>query len=314
MTITQQILHLSVAEFWLFFALAALLSAAALYFSFRYLSRARIIEDTPTARIRSAQQGYVELAGKVQPLQGQAVKAPLSDSVCCWYRYKIEKRGNKNWRTLESDTSKVAFLLRDDTGDCLIEPSGAEVTATEHNTWYGSSRKPVTGTSPSKAAFRLGGFLNLDLSLGGRYRYSEELIRPGDQLYAIGAFSTWGEMERQRERRQMAGDLLRRWKRDQPALLARFDRNRDGVIDSQEWQAANRSAKDQAAYRLQRTDPRHTSHSLGKTDSPRHPFLLSALPQFALVRRFRIWSAGALTVFFLSGGIAAWMLLGRLSG
>ena len=61
MTITEQIIHLSQGEFWLFFSLAMLLSAAGFYFAFRYLTRARIIEDTPTARVRSAQQGYLEL-------------------------------------------------------------------------------------------------------------------------------------------------------------------------------------------------------------------------------------------------------------
>ena len=57
MTITEQIVHLSRVEFWLFFLLAAATALGAFYFAFRYLSLARLIEDTPTTRIDFAQQG-----------------------------------------------------------------------------------------------------------------------------------------------------------------------------------------------------------------------------------------------------------------
>ena len=314
MTITQQMVLLSSAEFWLFFGLTVLLSAAGLYFSFRYLARARIVEDTPTAKVRSAQQGYVELAGRAQLPDDEQVSAPLSGSRCCWYRYKIEKRGNKSWRTLESDTSDRPFLLRDDTGACLVEPRGAEVTPGTRKVWYGSSRRPPGAPRTPGAQLKLGGFLKLDLGFGGRYRYTEELIPPGAAIYAIGFFSTWGEIERQREHGEIAGGLLRQWKQDQPALLARFDRDRDGKIDSQEWAVARRSAGDQAAYLQRQRSPQRLLHSLRTMDSPRHPFLLSTLPQFRLVKRFRWLSAAALGVFFTCGAISVWMLVNRLSG
>ena len=43
------------------------LSAAAVYsfwYTFKSWSKNRLIEDTPTSRVRSAAQGYVELAGR----------------------------------------------------------------------------------------------------------------------------------------------------------------------------------------------------------------------------------------------------------
>lgn len=308
MTITHQIVLLSSAEFWLFLTLAVVLSAAGLYFGFRYLSRARVIEDTPTAKIRSAQQGYVELAGRAQALEDQPMQGPLSNADCCWYRYKIEKRGAKNWRTLEQKTSETPFLLRDGTGDCVIEPKGAEVSAGNRRVWHGDSRHP--STSPPKP---VSGLFNVQLSFGGRYRYSEELIRPGDRVYALGTFSSWGEIEHKREHKALTGDLLRRWKQDKAGLLARFDRDRDGQIDATEWQAARRSAHDQAAYRQRQASPRRQPHRLAKTGAARRPFLLSTVPQSRLAQRFRWWSGGALGLFFSAGSLAIWMFITRLS-
>ena len=49
--------------------IALLLGGAALWGAFNFLKRKRIIEDTPTALVRSAPQGYVELQGQAELLQ-----------------------------------------------------------------------------------------------------------------------------------------------------------------------------------------------------------------------------------------------------
>ncbi|MES9879615.1 MAG: hypothetical protein ABW185_01895, partial [Sedimenticola sp.] len=105
MSLSEKLLQLPTHEFWLFLGVATVISIAAFYFAFRSLSRARLIEDAPTAKIRSAQQGYLELEGEAQAMEGLPIITPLTGGHCCWYHYKIEKRGNKNWHTVESDTS-----------------------------------------------------------------------------------------------------------------------------------------------------------------------------------------------------------------
>ena len=107
MTITEQIVHLSRVEFWLFFLLASAAALSAFYFAFRYITLARLIEDTPTARIDFAQQGYVELSGTTMALNGNPIFAPLSGTACCWFHYKIEKKGNKNWRVVDTTDEAV---------------------------------------------------------------------------------------------------------------------------------------------------------------------------------------------------------------
>ncbi len=316
MTLSQQIINLSTAEFWGIMLAAGGISLVAFYFAFRYFIRQRIIEDTPTAKIRSAHQGYLELDGSAVMMEGVPLIAPLTSTPCCWYRFKIEKRGDKNWRTIESDTSDSLFQIRDNTGLCHIDPEGADVTPTDRSVWYGSSRyphnrQPVTQRTTSGMA-KLAGLLTTDISLGSRYRYTEERIYDGDPLYAIGLFKTV-DYEAERENHgQETRDLLRQWKQDRAWLLQRFDLNRDGQIDPAEWELARKAAKKQIDFEHQDLQKRPTTHLMVASDSPRHPFLISTLPQFDLVKRYRLRAGGAITLFFVAGVIAIWMLNNRL--
>jgi len=319
MTITEQIIHLSQGEFWLFFSLGVLLSAAGFFFAFRYLIRARIIQDTPTARVRSAQQGYLELSGTARPMGREAARAPLTGMECCWFRYKIERKGGKNWSTLEKETSDNLFLLRDETGDCVIDPDGADVTPSDRNIWYGNSRYPASRPSPTPSPnestlTRWARVLNTDVGVATRYRYTEERIYPGDTIYTIGLFRSLDEIDHQQSRKERTYSLLRDWKRDRISLLFRFDRDRDGRINQDEWEQARHAAIDQARQEHQQEQTERIPHSLGSTGSMRHPFLLSSMPQFALVKRFRVRAAGALALFFTAGSLAALMLGSRLAG
>ena len=71
------------------------LAAAAVYsfwWACKSWAKNRAIEDTPTSRIRSAAQGYVELSGHgVMPPNAEN-KGPLTAIPCTWWRYKIEER------------------------------------------------------------------------------------------------------------------------------------------------------------------------------------------------------------------------------
>ena len=80
----------------------------------RSLRIARLIEDTPTSRIRSAAQGYVELSGRGLPLQGTANLAPLTQRPCVWWRYRISRRaedGDSNSRRQRWERIE-AFITR----------------------------------------------------------------------------------------------------------------------------------------------------------------------------------------------------------
>jgi hypothetical protein len=86
--------------------------------------RWRLASDTPTSKIRSAAQGYVELAGAVEPVDAEPLVDPIQHQPCVWFRvetFKVERRSSSRaqWRLpIKSAESSRPFLLRDETGIC----------------------------------------------------------------------------------------------------------------------------------------------------------------------------------------------------
>lgn len=316
MTITEQIIHLSRVEFWLFFLLAAAAALCAFYFAFRYISLARLIEDTPTTRIGFAQQGYVELNGTALPMNGSPISAPLSGRQCCWFHYKIEKKGSKNWRVVERQRSDQSFMLQDDSGSCRIDPIGARVTTRERTVWYGNSRFPgsIDQTRASQKSNTWRAILTQDIGIVNRYRYTEELILPNTPLYAMGKFKTQDEIDHRMNRDRTTREILNLWKQDKASLLARFDRDRNGNIDQDEWQQARLAASAEGAREYRQAVTGEAPHALSDTGSSNQPYLISTLPQFDLVKRFKLIASGSITAFFIAGGIGVWMFGTRLGG
>lgn len=258
--------------------------------------KARLIEDTPTSRIRSAHQGYVELLGVAEPADSGALTAPLSGDRCLWYQYRIERYqgGNKaRWVTVEQDGSEQAFYLRDATGRSRVLPRGAEVSAALRRQWTGSTRDP---RQPPQRSL-LGGLVR------PRYRYTELRIADGQPLYVMGSFSTRHPPSLHRQTQDRSRQLLSQWKQDQRALLRRFDRNGDGAIDQEEWRQARQEAKEEAASTLEDAPPMRPEHTIAKPDDGR-PFLISTADPEQMAQRYRLRSALSL------GGLAGLSILG----
>ncbi|HFD79367.1 MAG TPA: hypothetical protein ENK05_03085 [Gammaproteobacteria bacterium] len=269
----------------------------------RNFRRARIIEDTATARLRSAPQGYVELEGTAHPLAGRQLLAPLTGTPCVWYRYRIEERRRYGrrasaWTEVESGTSEIPFRFSDTTGECLVDPRRAEVVARSRRVWFGSHRRPRQG--------REAGFLSL--FSGRRYRYTEERIGAG-RLYLLGWFETrrGNDVAPAEETRR----LLRRWKSDQQELKRRFDANGDGVLDGREWQQARRAASEQVLQRRAARAARPVVHLVHGGESADHPFLISDRPQAQLVSRYRLQALFALAGSLAAAAVLAWLFASR---
>lgn len=174
--------------FWVGFVLPFLGSLGFLYASFTCLRHTRIMEDTPTSKIRSAAQGYLELEGQQHSL-GAPLQGELSQIPCTWYECRIEKKvvvrtqkdTSTHWDEIYSSTSHALFLLKDETGECVIDPRGADVKPDTVTVWYGHSRKPSpppeTWWQKLFAAF-------------GSYRYTEKRMNIDSPVYAIGMFET----------------------------------------------------------------------------------------------------------------------------
>ncbi|MEO7728022.1 MAG: hypothetical protein ABIS45_12270 [Burkholderiales bacterium] len=240
----------------------------------RYLQ----IAGTPLSNIASAAQGYVEIAGQAEMPAGTPFVSKLSLTPCVWYQYQIEeKNSNNEWSLHDSGASDELFIVRDKTGECVIDPEGAETLCSRRNTWT-----------------------------HGDYRYVEWLLLPRETVYALGEFATIGGANSELDLDADVGALLAEWKMNQPALLQRFDLNQSGSIDVREWGLARRQAvrEVQAHHREIRAS---TGTNMLRAPADGRLFLISNyLPAKARLR-YMLW-AWAHAAIFIGAGAGAFAL------
>jgi hypothetical protein len=287
-------------------------SAYCCWRTWRHVSNIRLIEDTPTCKIRSAPQGYVELEGLAKLMDGPPIIAKLSGLPCVWYRYIIEKQvtthykghAQTRWEVIEKGESTETFWLQDETGRVVIDPEGADVSPRHKDKWRSSSSLGGITRHPANVA----NFLSSDSGQGG-YRLTEERINSGESLYALGllkSVSSYASMPTVDEDvRALLGD----WKKDQPRLIERFDLNKDGKIDEKEWMLA----RSQARRDVMKNRQEQVIHSadglnvLGPTRDRSRPYILSAFTQKELAGRYRLWAMVYAGACFLLGLATVWI-------
>lgn len=291
-------------HFWIMTAVVTGLAIGALVYAFILLQRARVIEDTPTSKIRSAAQGYVELSGCGQLMKGLPIISPLTGIECTWYRYKVEKLEERNSHVIQSGTSDNMFLLVGDTGQCVIDPEGAVVTTKTKQIWYEHDYPPM------RRPHQIGGILGR--IMGGRYRYTEERMHIGETLYAIGMFMSVGGQSETFNTEEEVRTLLKKWKQNKPALLKHFDKNSDGELDLQEWESVRKMAYKKARKDQLERSIKPPTHVMSKPRYDKRPYILSVYPQRELVKRIRIKAVACFSGFFMAGSVVVWTVSLRL--
>jgi len=234
--------------------------------------RARAVEDTPTSKIASAHQGYVELVGAARLGRGM-LAAPLTGRECVWYRFRVEKKGSKNkWVTERSGCSDTPFLVDDGSGVAVVDARRAEMIIDAGRQWIEGAR-----------------------------RYTEWIINEGEQVYAIGDFASEGGSNSSLDRNADVSALLAQWKQHKQTLHERFDLDSDGKVDEREWSLARRAAQREVQRRHLEILAQPVTHVLRKPDSGR-PFLVSNLDSAKLGRRHRLWQWLHLLIALAAGG------------
>jgi hypothetical protein len=243
------------------------------------LNRLRTIRDTPTSKIASAAQGYVEFIGRGQPFGEPPLLGQLSRLPCLWYRYKIEQRDSeKQWKTIDSGESYDSFMLHDDTGECIVDPEQAEILTQHRDQWH-----------------------------DGDYRYTEWKLIAQDRIYVIGQFRTQGGSNPEFDTRAELNALLAEWKKDMPTLLKRFDLDNNGTLDMQEWMLARSAAQREVSRMMREAQSQPDFHIIGQPRDGKL-FLISNLDQNKLSRRYLFWSWMHLAIFFGALGGIGWAL------
>ncbi|WP_139555893.1 hypothetical protein [Methylotetracoccus oryzae] len=299
-------------QFWLAFGVLAVVALAGLVHLFRSIHRSRLLSDTPTSRIRSAAQGYVELEGVVRRLAGEPIIAPLSGLPCVWYRYSVEKTARdpdqdglfEGAEPIEQGVSDGLFGLDDGTALCVVDPDSAEVYAAREDCWRGRYRRPG-GLAPDSPLLR-------HVGNRGVYRYREARIQDGQRLWAAGRFRTvqgGGFLDTNLQ----VSQLLAIWKKDRPALLRRFDGNHDGAIDLNEWDAAQQAAETAVSESATDDDAPRDVYVLDcPTDG--NPFLLSCRPFPRLTADYSRHALASAACLILSSVALVAALLIRFAG
>jgi hypothetical protein len=138
-------------------------SAFAFGYGFSRLGKARWLNNTPTSRIQSAAQGFVEVAGTVEAHPSGLLSSKLRGEPCVWWSYTIREKRQRNkkteWVTIDSGSSDQGWRLRDDTGVVEVINDGLEILPEHSEDWQQGNR-----------------------------RYEEQYLKAGDTCIALGWF------------------------------------------------------------------------------------------------------------------------------
>ena len=255
---------------WLLSIALTLSFFAALFNYWRLLK----ITEAPISTIASAAQGYIELHGVASTQK--PFKTPYHGIPCVWYQAWVYANRYDNsyskkvvdTRLLEYLESDTAFQLKDQTGTCVVNPKGAEIIFAEKRTF-----------------------------LKNEHRYVEEYLPAGKPLYVLGQLDTrheQGDVEAiNRDVRAILTDLKMRPQQ----LLNRYDHNRNGEIDLEEWELARQDAIKQA--HAKHAMKAYTGNFTLSKPTGQHLFLISAKAPHELSASYRIWAITHLAVLVI---------------
>ncbi len=169
------------------------------------------IADTPKSKMQSAAQGFVELQGTCDFFGNRACQGFMSGPPCVWHRYTIVNMAG----LFNMGASTIPFVVSDDTGSVVINPTGAKVISSSKRTWFESGK-----------------------------RFSSKYIVPGSEIYVLGELRTRGGAETTYNKGMEVSKLLSVWKKDSRWLHEEFDTDGNGVLDQDEWDSARARAEE----------------------------------------------------------------------
>ena len=240
------------------------------------IQRKRAIEDVPTSTVAAAAQGYVELRGTAEAAPGYSLRGRLTGAPCVWCQFSLKERNNQGeYEETEGGLLGMPFLLRDKTGECLVDASQAEVVCNRCQQWNEDGRG-----------------------------FEEWSIRVGDPVYAVGFFMTGGTDADSHLHLKVAYQIASE-QRNPAAFATRYDTNRDGKVDVREVAVARAAKRREEERRLV---SQGGVNVLGLSPDGR-PFLVFSAGQERISTHYVFLAAIHLGVFFISLGMLALLLV-----
>lgn len=159
------------------------------YRGFCMLQRKRLIENTPSSKIRSAAMGLVEVNGLA--IGPHTINAPITGLPCYLYRtlaweWRQEGRSSQ-WVKTADETLHVPFFLDDNTGRVLVDPQGAEMNI--HRDFCDEFSQSLFSSS-----LEIPGNINTFLARHGvncnhKIKVEEYCIKPKNALFVLGTLA-----------------------------------------------------------------------------------------------------------------------------
>jgi hypothetical protein len=155
------------------------------------LARRKLIVDTPTSPIaRAPGNGLVEIKGRILPSEQGVILGPFSGRQGVYVRVIVQEYRSSgksgSWRVVFNQAQDREFWVDDGSGQhARVRPSGAHYVL---NTSTVQTSGTFNNASPQVEAFLAyyGMTSKSWLGLNKSMRYQEEMLCPGDPLYAIG--------------------------------------------------------------------------------------------------------------------------------
>ncbi|WP_147321280.1 hypothetical protein [Rhodoferax lacus] len=241
------------------------------------LYRLRTLRNTPVSTVASAAQGYVELSGRGQHFCDPPLYSQLRGRPCLWCRYLVEEEEGDEWRTVDRGETSASFMLRDHTGECVVDPESAEIVTRHKDRWTDQNM-----------------------------RYTEWVLIEQDVLRVVGQFRTQGGASEPFDTRAELGEMLAAWKQDMPRLLARYDLDRDGLLLGDEWESVRCDALRAVVQLRTSRQQQPETHLVGRPPDGAL-FLISNMPHDKLLRRYLLWGWAHLALFFAALSGMAWV-------
>lgn len=152
--------------------------------------RQRILA-TPTSPIAHALgNALVEIKGRIHPSEQGLVQTPFSGRHAVWFRVTVQELRssgrNSYWHTLLTEVDARPFLVDDGSGQhARVMPHGANVLLEKQSV---ASSGTFNDAAPHLEAFlQMRGLKSTSwLGFNKSMRYEEEVLAPGDGLYALG--------------------------------------------------------------------------------------------------------------------------------
>jgi hypothetical protein len=188
------------------------------------------ISGTSTSRISALAVGEVLVSGSAEPVELTLV-SPLQSAPCLYYRARVIDTGESEGRDIFREERAVGFRVRDPSGSVRVFPGGGRFDVPERydesaGRWDGDpvGLLPRTGSAfgpgtdrdaqiaalltvrdprenpwsrplPASAPTILGGGAANLAAAGGRRRYVEARIEPGDVVTVVGRVLPFGELD-----------------------------------------------------------------------------------------------------------------------